>query len=378
VTVGVVYAETGRTGATFNTVDDVANAWADWVNTERGGVGGHPVEIMAADTTGTARGARAAARSVVEDAGAVGVVIQDPAAEVATVEYLAEHGVPYLGGTASTRPVDGGSTTWPNTHFVIAPSSPAMTAAPVLAAAAVDRQAFGAANCAELPACARAGQLYASVAASLDIDYAGLVVVGASDLSYTAPCLELIGRRADFVNLGVPRDTARHVIDECTVQGYGGSFGAAGNIVSAADLEGVDGLHLAGALNGFPWWADAPAVEVFRTALATYGEGIDARNPSATSTWAALELFRAAMDDSGPGAGAAVTTDDVVAAYRQLAGETLDGLLPVPITFAAAGPQPYVPCFWLFELRDGRFATIEWGESGNGAPGDLRSSCFRG
>ena len=375
VKIGVIYAETGRTGGTYNTVDDVANAWAEWVNTEQGGVNGHPVEIAAVDDTSTGEGAVAAARELVETEGVVGIVIQDSAAEVATVDYLAEQGVPYIGGTANNRPVDGGDTSWPNTHFVTAPSNPGTAAGTLLAASAIGQTAYGATVCAEVPACAEAGQLYQPVADAVGIEYVGLVTVGAADPSYTAPCLEMIAKGADFINLGVAGETGLRVIEECTIQGYQGPFGAANNTVVASQFEPVEGLRLAGVINGFPWWADAPPVDAYNTALETYG-GVDGRNPSATSTWAALELFRKAMTEYGPAADAEVTATDVVDSYYQVQDETLDGLLPSPISFVPEGPQPYVPCFWLFDMQDAEFSTVTLGDSGNGATGDLQSSCF--
>ena len=164
VKIGVIYAETGsHRCARTTSVDDVANAWAEWANTEQGGVNGHPVEIAAVDDTSTGEGAVAAARELVESEGVVGIVIQDSAAEVATVDYLAEQGVPYIGGTANNRPIDGGDTSWPNTHFVTAPSNPGTAAGTLLAASAIGQTAYGATVCAEVPACAEAGQLYEPV-----------------------------------------------------------------------------------------------------------------------------------------------------------------------------------------------------------------------
>lgn len=63
--------------------------------------------------------------------------------------------------------------------------------------------------------------------------------------------------------------------------------------------------------------------------------------------------------------------------YHTISGETLDGLLPQPITYTAEGAQPLVRCFWLLELEGGEFATLAVdGDSGNGAEGDLATRCF--
>ena len=153
-------------------------------------------------------------------------------------------------------------------------------------------------------------------------------------------------------------------------------WGAGNNTVIASQFETIEGLHLAGVIHGFPWWADAPPVETYNTVLESYGGGVDGRNPSATTAWAALELFRTAMGEFGPAADAEIAAADVVAAYHQVTDETLDGLLPSPLSFVAEGAQPYVPCFWLYEMQDGEFSTVTLGDSGNGESGDLQSSCF--
>jgi branched-chain amino acid transport system substrate-binding protein len=284
--------------------------------------------------------------------------------------------VAMIGGTANGRPSDTGDAHWPNTYFNTAPSNPGTAASSMLATSAVGLSKFSAAVCAEVPACAEAGGLYEVVAPAIGIEYVGLVTVGAADPSYTAPCLELVGNGADVINLGVAPQTGLAVVDECNLQGYTGAYAAANNSVTAAAFESLEGLRLIGGLNGFPWWADAPPAQQFRDAVEQYGDGVDARNPSATTTWSALELFRKAMGEYGPAADADVTPADVIGAYHQIADETLDGLLPSPVTYVADGFQPVIPCFWLFDMQDGEFASVNLGDSGNGESGDLQSSCF--
>src|SRR5690606_25228621 len=139
----------------------------------------------------------------------------------------------------------------------------------------------------------------------------------------------------------------------------------------------VEGLVLGGGLNGFPWWADAPPVQQFRDVMAEFAPDADYRSPAPTSTWAALELFRKTITDYGPAGDEPVAASDVLAAYFQVTDETLDGLLPQPITFTeGTTAQPRIDCFWLFLMEDGEFASLQAGDSGNGVEGDLQTSCF--
>ncbi len=375
IKIGLLYSETGRTALTYGMTDGVAKAWAEWVNTEMGGVNGHPIEIVAEDGQSTGEGAVAAAQKLI-DAGVVGIVVQDSTAENAMAETITAAGIPMIGGTANGRPSDTGEAHWPNTYFNTAPSNPATAASTMMASAAAGLKKFSAAVCAEVPACAEAGKLYEPVAPSIGLEYVGLVTVGAADPSYTAACLELISKGTDVINLGLAPQTGLAVIAECTLQGYDGAYSIGNNSMTAPDFEVIEGLSMVGALNGFPWWADAAPAQAYRDANEKYGDGDDVRNSSATTTWSALELFRKAMGENGPAADAEVTAADVISTYQGIKDETLDGLLPKPVTYVADGFQPLLNCFWLFNLEGGEFTSSALGDSGNGATGDLQTTCF--
>ena len=119
--------------------------------------------------------------------------------------------------------------------------------------------------------------------------------------------------------------------------------------------KAVEGLRLVGALNGFPWWADAAAgADRTATSTSSTATATTSATPSATTTWSALELFRKAMGDNGPAADAEVTTADVIGVYQGISGETLDGLLPAPVTLRRpTASSPLSRCFWLFDMQDG-------------------------
>lgn len=376
VTIGVVYAETGRVAGAYGMSDDVAEAWADWVNLEMGGVNGHPVEIVAADDVSTGDGAAAAGRRVV-DAGAVAVIINDSSAENALADFLAERGVANIGGTANARPADSGDTHWPNLYFPVAPGSPEASAIGMIVAARAGMMNYSAVVCSEVPSCLDADVVLSSVAADVGIDYAGAVTVGAADPTYTAPCLAIIEAAPDVIGLSLAPATILGVVEDCALQGYDGAFASSYNAVIPADLEDIEGLRMVGGLNGFPWWAEAPAAQRFRDVMESYAPDLDYRASSATIMWSSLELFRKAMTEGGPPSESPVAAADVIAAYHAIDGETLDGLLPQPITFVTEGHQPGVKCFWPFRLDAGNFSVVEIpGESGNGESGDLRSVCF--
>jgi branched-chain amino acid transport system substrate-binding protein len=377
IVLGVVYSETGRTGNAYGNSDDVAKAWAQWVNNEQGGVNGHPVEIAAGDSKSTGEGAAAAGREVVESKKAVAVILQDSTTEAALTTYLEGQGVPNIGGSANGRPPDSGTTHWPNLYFNQAPSSPTTSATPLVVSAAAGLKKFGAAVCAEVPVCAEADKLFGALAPKLNLQYVGLVTVGAADPSFTAPCINLVGKGADALDMGLAPSTIHSMIDECEAQGFTGTYVSAYNSVLIPDLKKIKDIRMIGGFNGFPWWASEAPAKQFRDVMAKYAPGVVYEDPASTSTWAALELFRKQMTAKGPAASAPVTSKDIIAAYQQIKDETLGGLLPQPITYTATGPQPLVECFWPFDFDKGEVKALKTTEkSGNGQEGDLKSICY--
>jgi branched-chain amino acid transport system substrate-binding protein len=373
IKIGMIYAETGRTASAYNTTNDVALAWTEYWN-EHGGVGGRPVEVISIDMQGDVAVAAEAARELVETEGVVGVMIQDSATEIAVSQYFADAGVPVIGGTSNA--FDAASA--PNTQFVMASTAPGSYGVGLAAAAAAGGTHFSGIVCAEVPSCAAADPFYAANAEAFGLEYTPVVTATHTEPSYTSYCLAVTNEGQDVIVLGFAPAVVVPIAQECIAQGYTGQFSLSANTFDAAALDEAGNVDVVGYLNGFPWWADDPQVELYRTAMETSAPDVELRTPSGTNTWATLELFRKALTDTPPAADA-VTTADVLAAYYALDGETLDGLLPGPVTFTEGdAAQPDMPCGWLtaYDAASGEFSTTAYEESGNGASGDLQSYCF--
>ena len=138
---------------------------------------------------------------------------------------------------------------------------------------------------------------------------------------------------------------------------------------NALVFEAADLPKVAGYVNGFPWWSEAAPVKTFRAAMAKYAPNTDYREPTSTSTWSALELFRKTMAN----APATVTKDDVLKAYWTVKNETLDGLLPKAATYTQGQPSNLLNCYWPYVYKDGKFTqfVIDANSTGNGQTGDL-------
>lgn len=372
IKLGLAVALTGPSASSYKSSPDVAKAWVEWVNTEKGGIGGRPVEVVVEDTAGQAASAQAAGKKLVEESKVVAVIINDTTSETALKDYTAEKAIPVIGGSSNAAAVWLGT---PN-YFMIGATNPIVAASGMVAAQANGANNFGAAVCAEVPACAESSKLYGAVAPQVPagaIAFGGVVTIAATAPNYTAECLKLNDDKLDYVQLSVASATALRVVADCQKQGYTGKFGVSAASVQASSLETISS-EVGGSMSAFPWWSDAAPVKQYRTVMDTYAKGKEYRDHAGSNVWVALELFRKTL---GAGTVAATTTPaDVMKAYHTIKNETLDGLLPQPITFTEGAPSPAITCFWTFNMKGGKFTTLSSGTPGNGVTGDLASTCF--
>jgi branched-chain amino acid transport system substrate-binding protein len=373
IKIGIGTAMTGPPSSAYVGVAPAAEAWATWVNRTQGGINGHPVTIVAKDTKSEGATTRAVGTEMVADPAVLAMIIADSQAEASMAPVLGPANMPVVGGSTAISSVQG---VQPN-YFTLGPMVAYYLPGVMQTAKAVDAKEFAAFVCAESPACQEVSDVYTKASSSIGVDYTGTYAVAASSPDFTAPCLSAIEKKTDFMTLVLGPATAVRVVNDCQAQGYSGTFGAASQAVVAPLFEKIPGLKLAGAINGFPWWADAEPVQQFRNVMKTYLPGTGYadgvwRNPSATNVWASLELFRKTMGSMSD----APTRDEVTAAYHRLNGETLGGLLSQPVSFPAGSPAPHVKCYWAYKLENGQFSTVApSGAPGNRVSGDLASTC---
>jgi len=95
IKVGMINTDTGPTNA-FPELTGAARAGVEWINTELGGVDGHPLELFPCDVEMTATGSRACGQQMVEDgvvAALGGIDIFDD-----SVQVLQDNQIPLVGG----------------------------------------------------------------------------------------------------------------------------------------------------------------------------------------------------------------------------------------------------------------------------------------
>lgn len=351
ITIGVLANESGPTAAAEAAAAKVFEAWAADVN-GAGGIDGHPVQVQTKDTKGDAPTAAAAAEELIGDESVVAVVALSTATDHVVGETLADSGLPVVGGVGYHPAVWGKLKNW----FGITTSFPEVVNMQVASASAVKAKTLATFACAEDPACESAIPLFEAASKSAGTTYTGSVKVAASAPNFTAECLEVIRRKADFVQMSISPAVGSRVASDCQTQGYTGYFGASATAVMA-ELYDTPDIRLAGALNTFPWWVDDAPVKHYRDVMKKRGIAEEEwAQPAATGAWATGELFRKALTGQVGGASDEVSRETVLTAYGKVSNETVDGLLPQPMTFRANEPGPAVKCYWLYHFEKGEFA----------------------
>jgi branched-chain amino acid transport system substrate-binding protein len=372
IKIGLLGAITGTSASGQQSLDKIAAAWQVWAN-GKGGINGHPVNVIFRDSANDAAKAAALAKELVEQDKVVAMVLADASAEDAIAPYLQQQKMPVVGGFGFSSNVWGKL----DNFFTLKTDETSIVAGPLLAAKLVGAKTFGAVVCAENPSCAQAEQLYKPLTAAVGVNYAGLVTASFSSPSYTAQCLTLLGKKVDYIQINLTTVGATRLVSDCLQQGYTGTFGLADGTVLASAMTDVPAdAKIFGVIDGFPWWVtDGPTAD-FHTAMdAAHLTVKDYGNSAETAVWSSLETFRKAMAQAPDNP----TSADVFQAMYSLKNEDLGGLLPQKMNFTAGQPAPAVSCFWYYRYANGKFTTAPDSSSPSGnsvTSGDLKTSCY--
>jgi branched-chain amino acid transport system substrate-binding protein len=350
--IGLLVDESGPNGPGQAEAVDVSEAWVADTNAN-GGVAGHPVELVVKDTKGDAPTGSAAAAELIGDESVIATLIVDSSGEAAYGPSLSQGGLPVVGGVGYNPRFWGAV---PNV-WGVSTSFPSVVNEQVIAAEAAGATNTAVAACAEVAACSAAAPIFEGATETLGLEYSGLVTVAVDAPDFTAECLQFVNDGVDFIQLSASAATTQRLASDCATQGYNGYFGASAGTVNPALYADQTDLRLTGGLNGFPWFVDAEPVQRFRDVMEA--NGVDEETygtPAVTATWASLELFRKVVEDNAATLGDNPDRAGLIAAYGTVADETVDGLLPNPVTFTANQPGPPISCFWLYTYEGGEFS----------------------
>jgi branched-chain amino acid transport system substrate-binding protein len=357
---------TGTGGPSVKYTAAVVQAWAKWANATQNGVNGHPVTVVIKDSKSDPAAATSGAQALVNSDKVDLLLLGDPTAELVAGKFLAGSGVPIMG--FGYTPIWNTSPNFFATSAVI----PLLYTIQPTTAAAVGAKAFGSIACAEVPTCSSGAAAYGPAAQAVGVKYTTLVKASSTAASYTAECLKLMQQKTDYIEATFASATVIRIAQGCSQQGFKGWIGLASGSTVAKDFKSAAGVKFAGSIWATPWWSNSTGAKNFRDVMDKYNSGNDYQDANSSALWAALEVFRKA----GANLGDTVSKQTVTDALYTVQNETLDGLLPQPVTFTKGKPSPAINCMFLYKLENGSFTTATLGNSGNGMSGDLQSSCF--
>ncbi|MFJ3804723.1 ABC transporter substrate-binding protein [Streptomyces sp. NPDC090088] len=370
IKVGYVLGETGILASYDAGKADTAKAWASAVNAA-GGLNGHPVDLIIEDTKSVASSAISVARDLVETKKVAAVIVSDQVSEGTIADYLASKHIAVLQGGGSDEAVWSSR---PNFYEVTAPI--AITNSGAVGAVVADgAKKLGAVTCSDVSSCATASHVIEQQASALKVGFAASLRVANTATNFTPQCLSVAQKKVDGLVVALAPATAVQLALACRQQGYNGAYSLTGGAFSSQSLSDVTGAHFTASLQGFPWWDKSPATKQFREAIAKYAPKLKIGTSGPTAVWTSLALFQKVVS----GINGEVTRASIIDGYSAVKNESLGGLLAQPVTFTADKPSPRVVCYWpvKYQAGDDAPATLHpAGRVGNGAKGDLASSCI--
>ncbi|TMR05701.1 branched-chain amino acid ABC transporter substrate-binding protein [Actinomadura soli] len=358
--IGVLANVTGPLPSGEENAPPVLKAWAKYVNAD-GGISGHQVEMVVADTKGDAPTATTAARRIASDKSIVAVILFDAATEALIADTITKAGLPVIGGMGYATNAWGKMPNW----FPLTTSIPSIFNMGMVLGKTLGAHTTALTICAEIPGCAQAGPVVQKASESQGMKYAGTLKISSSAPSHMAECLRIKKENVDYVMLGAATATAAlRVANECGQQGYTGRWGLFGGVVvPKAMRENDPGVRLDLALNSFPWFADAPPVRRYRDVMSQQGVPEPVwGDPHSTAAYATVELFRKALQDAVSVLPTSPGRRDVIAAYGRVTDENLGGLLPQKVTFHAGQPAQPIACYWFGSFKSGQFGDGDLGK----------------
>jgi branched-chain amino acid transport system substrate-binding protein len=303
---------------------DTLYVWAKWVNS-RGGIAGHPVQIVAEDNASDDGKALAAVQDMVQNHHAVAITM-GPGADIASfVPYLQQKQVPVVGGFAESE-------LWWQSPIAF-PSGTEPAAAGGGYDAAVNRIAhkkvIAILYCAESAVCKEGADKAAAYAPKegMTVKFEQSVSIASPD--YTTSCIQAQSQGVEGIIVFADAATVTRIAGNCSSQGYHPTYAAVGDDTLATQ-SALQGMVSAGTT--FAWTDNStPATAEYQQAMNAYGPKV-ARNSVGADSWTGAQEIRKALES----ATGTVTGQTVMAGLWTMRNETLGGLAP-GMTFTKGG-----------------------------------------
>jgi branched-chain amino acid transport system substrate-binding protein len=350
IIIGYVGWLSGTGGETMSPTRDVWVAWSRVVNA-RGGINGHPVQLLVGDHGGNESRAVSIARDFVENKGAI--ALTHGSGGPAISEYAKSKGVPIVGtvmtgGTSNTNPMvfppygSAENTTWGTIHLIKRAGKTKMASV----------------YCAESGDCEDGAQRIKREAAAQGIQVVSEQRYSVTAPDYTAECIQMRSAGAEIVYPTGDTGSMIRMAKACARQNFRPIWiSPTMNDAVAKVPEFENAIALSPAL---PWFlrGGSPAVDEYVQALQKYVPSrLTNGNVFMGWAWVSAKLFEKAAQKVGD----KPTSQDILEGLWSMKGETLGGLTPgkAARTFTRNQPTPETYCVFEGRMRNGKWEATQ-------------------
>jgi branched-chain amino acid transport system substrate-binding protein len=347
IKIGNIGHYSGFSGDTTAVTELALQAWSKDVNA-KGGIDGHPVEVIVKDDGGLPAQAVVAVKQLVEQDHVVALVGNHEAGvDAAWASYADAHHIPVVGGVATGSPYSTDPNFFPVTDSGLTGSIGYPNAAKLFG-----KKSVTVAYCAEFPACAQAAALMKRYAAMLAVQYVPGQGISGSAPNYTAQCQKFKSAGAESIFLASDLNTADRFAQQCSQLDYRPLYiDNPQNWKPSEDAKPEwDGLVLAS--DAPLWFGNGPGTADFLTGMSKYAPSI-ILDSSTTSGWYAGKVFEQALK----GATGAITSQSVYDGLYKL-GPNFDlGGILAPVTYTKGKVAVQQLCTWFALVKGGKETT---------------------
>ena len=353
IRVGAVGTFTGPVGALVKDTVTGIRVWMQWINA-RGGVNGHPVEVLVGDDGGDPARFNSIEQQFVEQKGAVAFLY-------ATLGFSPNGNNKYLDSKKIfTLGTEGGLETAYNNPYVLTATPTGKVNADSILLALGDvarplgKKKFAEFACSDFGLCDNFDQRWSDPEALKAVGFE-LVARGRPSLTqpdYTAQCLAAKQGGAEVIMLALDTASLRRFAGDCARQNYRPVFGTA-DLLALSSLPAdpnVDGMIIASKMA--PWTdTSVPGIAKVTQAFAQYAPGPPPTGGN-TNGWILGRFFESIGKNFPAGE---VTVADVEAGIYAVKNDNLDGMT-FPITMVKGQPMKRQLCYGVVVIQNAKYS----------------------
>lgn len=343
IRIGMIGNFGGIAGASFVPAREALKAWVASVNA-RGGINGHPVELLVADNGNEGARDLAIAKDFVENQGVIAIVnyFGGAGGPPAVAAYAAEVGVPVIGGLTTDQTWTTSTHLFPQTAGY---DNIYFASARAMADQGMDKIAI--VYCIEGSVCQENADRFRVHAEAMGLEVVYSAGVSLAQPDFTSECLNARSRGANAVYPQLDGNSVARMARSCGRQGFNPRFFLPAPVEPADPVLG----NAIAVVPTFPWvlTSGSPALDEYGQAIAQYAPDV-ARNSFLTSGWMTgkvVELAAANMPE--PPTAAAM-----LAGLWAMQNQTFGGISPA-ITYVQGQPAAPANCAFYMEIQDGQW-----------------------